>query len=67
MKCQKCEHLIGTLQMREITLSALGAHDRRGLAIVCPFCDSLLSVAIDPISVKADIVNAVEDLLKRHQ
>ncbi len=45
--------------MREVTLSAIGAHDRVGLAIVCPFCDVLLSVAIDPIAVKTDTVNEV--------
>jgi hypothetical protein len=45
--------------MEKIDLIAFGASTRVGLGLSCPSCQTLLSVAIDPIAVKADTVNEV--------
>lgn len=36
-----------------------------GISINCPYCYTVLSMAIDPIALKADIINGVKKALGR--
>lgn len=62
-KCPKCEKLLPSATIGEIKLSAGPGHTSwKGVTYQCPSCQTILSVAIDPIAIKSDIVN---DLLKK--
>lgn len=59
-KCLKCDHLLTHVSIGEITVEAgLGMKSWNGVAYLCPFCHTILSVAIDPIALKTDTVNEV--------
>jgi len=59
-KCPKCE-----MPVDHADAEAISVGDRmygplyRGISIVCPHCQTILSVAFDPISQKVDIVGDV--------
>ena len=60
-KCPKCEKIIG-----RVTIDQIDALTQRGdafnaVSYLCPHCRAVLSVQIDPLSLKAD---TVEDLLR---
>ena len=46
------------------TLGDVAIGKWRGVSYSCPFCFAILSVAIDPVALKADIVAEMEKSLK---
>jgi hypothetical protein len=62
-KCPKCEKLISSVNTSEIKVNSDG-RIWNGIAYNCPFCFTALSVAIDPIALKFDIVSEVVAALK---
>jgi hypothetical protein len=64
--CPKCGKLIGTVNIKDITVNAgINRNRWNGIAYMCPFCQAILSVAIDPIALKSDIVDEIIQKLKR--
>jgi len=59
-KCPKCEKLISSVRCDPVTVNASGGN-WHGVSYSCPLCFSILSVSVDPIAVKEDIV---QDLLR---
>jgi hypothetical protein len=57
--CPKCSNLLASATVHQVTLGKY-----RGHSYSCPHCLALLSVAIDPFSLKADIVASVAEELK---
>jgi hypothetical protein len=62
-KCPKCDQSVSSVHIQATTLSGRGMKSLRGVIYSCPHigCHAVLSVAIDPIAIQADIV---ADLVK---
>jgi hypothetical protein len=58
--CPKCEATVSSVQIRNVTVSAgIGGPSWNGIKYLCPTCNCVLSVAIDPVALKNDIVSAI--------
>lgn len=65
-KCPKCEKIIGHASLQPIDIKENFARSSwLGVSMQCPFCNTVLSVGIDPIALKTDIVNEVKAALVR--
>ncbi len=65
-KCPKCGHSITRVNTDKIQISLPDTHKRlRGVTYACPFCLYILSVAIDPVAMKSDIVREIVSELAR--
>ena len=63
-KCPKCEKLVTNVKVEDVPVT-VGFQPRwNGSSFICPFCNTILGVGLDPISLKADIVNEVVKRLK---
>lgn len=56
-KCPKCEKLINAVNCSGVDVKVMLGKTWKGLSYNCPFCHTVLSVQIDPIAIKTDIVN----------
>jgi hypothetical protein len=59
-KCPKCEKLITYVNISDVDVKSGGQNDWRGISYNCPYCGTILSVAIDPIALKGDIVDEIK-------
>lgn len=62
-KCPKCDSVISNFNIKQMNGQAPG-NVWRSIACCCPSCGTILSVAIDPIAIKTDVVNEVVRKLK---
>lgn len=58
-KCPKCEKSLTTAGISDLTVGSAFNKQWNGVAYTCPYCYTILSVAIDPIAIKTDIVREV--------
>jgi transcription elongation factor Elf1 len=58
-KCPKCSQFVSSATLSDVKIGKWN-----GVAYSCPFCFSVLSVAIDPVALKSDTVSEVADELK---
>jgi hypothetical protein len=58
-KCPKCEQIVGHVNLVEINSSALFGQQWRTVKYCCPHCQTILSVQIDPVALKTDIVETI--------
>ena len=58
-KCPKCDKVISRVNLNDVSIEKW-----RGVSYCCPFCFSVLSIAIDPVALKADTVGGVAAELK---
>ncbi len=64
-KCPKCEKPVANVSISEVPARAFMAQKEwRGLSFNCPMCQTILGVQIDPIAIKADIVNELMNKLR---
>jgi hypothetical protein len=63
--CPYCEAAVHRVTMQEIRVGQLFSPEWLGVAYSCPNCQKILSVAIDPVALKTDTVNAVVAQLRR--
>ncbi len=64
-KCPKCEKVLTYATFSTPDIKELGGSSWKGISINCPYCYTVLSMAIDPIALKADIINGVKKALGR--
>jgi phage FluMu protein Com len=59
-KCPKCEKVPQKTEIESIVIGdqMLGPF-HSGISILCPHCKTILGIAIDPISIKEDVVREV--------
>ncbi len=57
--CPHCEKPIGHVNIQEVTVGGFMTDQWRGITYACPHCQKVLSVAIDPIAIKTDIVEEI--------
>lgn len=68
MKCPSCQKSISYVRFRGIeSRQAMGRNVLNAIAHLCPSCLSVLSVQVDPVALKTDIVRAVVRELKGTQ
>jgi hypothetical protein len=70
VKCPKCEAFLLDVNIDAVTArNAASGQAFKALAYSCPACSGFLSVAIDPVALKSDIVQsialAINDLKQR--
>jgi hypothetical protein len=63
-KCPKCDKIVTHVNLTAVEVIA-GADRWKGVSYGCPWCYAVLSVSIDPIALKTDIVAEVKKLLQR--
>lgn len=63
-KCPKCEARLKEVNVEYVDVIGAGAN-YKGVSYVCPHCSAVLSVAIDPLFVKNQIVVDVLKALGR--
>ena len=60
-KCPKCEKAVTYIKIQGMDAKAgFGASSWKALTYVCPSCDTILSVQIDPIAIKTDTVSELK-------
>lgn len=62
--CPECNSLVSHLNIQEMTSSAFFGTQWRTIAFVCPTCQKILSIQIDPIAIRTDIINAIANITK---
>jgi hypothetical protein len=64
-KCPKCEKLLTSVKIEPIDVQQGFQTAWHGVSLSCPWCRAILSVSIDPIAIKTDIVNEVVKALRK--
>lgn len=59
-KCPKCERPVLRANLHAIDVGVPFGTTWKGVSYNCPNCGTVLSVGIDPIAIKTDIVNAIK-------
>lgn len=63
-RCPKCNAPISSVSIESISVKAKPSN-WNGVSYLCPSCNCVLSVAIDPIALKSDIVEEILDRLRK--
>ncbi len=67
-KCPKCEKVLSFVNIEEVKAKVGSTSDSwrvwEGVSYCCPWCNSILSVQIDPVVLKAHVVNEIIQRLK---
>lgn len=64
-KCPKCDKSVNRANLTAIEAGVLFGPQFKAITYDCPWCHAVLSVAIDPVALKADIINGVVAKLKK--
>lgn len=64
-KCPKCESVITKVIAGHVPIEVPMGDNWNGIAYACPSCKTVLSVQIDPIALKNDIVDELLDRLRK--
>lgn len=59
-KCPKCEKLFTFVNANKVDIHGAGGKKFVGVAYCCPFCQTAITVDVDPMLFKNDIANAVK-------
>lgn len=65
-KCPKCEHLVTKAVIHGLDAGVPFGPTWKGISLNCPSCNTVLSIQIDPIAIKADIIAGLLKALKQH-
>ena len=63
--CPSCEAPVSRVKLHAVTVQAVGA-TWNGVSYSCPSCLHVLSVGIDPIAIKSDLVEEIVAALRKH-
>jgi hypothetical protein len=64
-KCPKCEATITRAIAGHVSVEVPMGDGWNGIAYSCPACRTLLSVQIDPVALKSDIVDELFERLRK--
>lgn len=65
-KCPKCGEVVSSVRIEDVDVSLSSQITWRGVSYCCPSCNAVLSVQIDPVALKTDIINVImEEIGKR--
>jgi phage FluMu protein Com len=63
-KCPKCEAVVSRAIVNTLDLEVVGGQSYLGVSYSCPACHTILSVQMDPMAVKDQIVTDVVSFLR---
>jgi hypothetical protein len=63
-QCPKCEKMVTSVDVDNVDIVRGGQTAWRGISYSCPWCHTVISVGIDPASLKSDTVNAITKMLR---
>jgi len=55
-KCPKCEKVLTSIKMEEVTIRGSDTRTWHGVVYSCPYCRTAISTGIDPVALKTDTV-----------
>lgn len=58
-KCPNCGKVITHVILEDMSIHHNFAPKWRGVSLVCPQCNTILSVSFDPIAIKTDTVREI--------
>jgi hypothetical protein len=65
-KCPKCEKTISSVNVEHVDIKqGFSGPQWHGASYTCPYCHAVLSVEIDPIALKTDIVQELFERLRQ--
>jgi phage FluMu protein Com len=64
-KCPKCSKVVSNVKIEGVSVIEGFTPAWHGISLLCPSCNSVLGVSIDPIALKADIVEEMAQRLGR--
>ena len=59
-KCPKCDKFLTSVNISDVDVKSNGRSAWKGISYNCPYCGSVLSVAIDPVALKTDTVAEIK-------
>lgn len=65
VKCPYCEELTSHFDIKSVDINLKFKRAYRGVSYECPRCKNVISVGMDPIALKTDIVKEVVAALKK--
>jgi RNase P subunit RPR2 len=63
-KCPHCKKPISKPRLEAVEIANNGVN-WKGVSYFCPSCNSVLSVSIDPLALKSEIIKELRNLLGR--
>lgn len=66
-KCPKCEQYINNVNTESVDVSVNLTPKYLGVSYLCPLCNTVLSVGIDPLALKTDIVSGIAGILRQNR
>lgn len=63
-KCPKCEQYVSSVNIEDVSVNYQGTPKWKGISYTCPFCNAILSVQIDPIAIRSDLLNGISNVLR---
>jgi hypothetical protein len=64
-KCPSCGAYMSYATLESTTIKTSGGKEWNGVFYACPTCNAALGAAIDPIALKADIIEGVAAEMKK--
>lgn len=62
--CPHCKKGISAVELKDIDVRVNMQSKWRWISYVCPYCNNIISVSIDPIAIKSDIIDWLFSKLK---
>jgi len=66
-KCPKCEMPVSQVRIQQVDVMETRKAEWRGITLICPSCNVVLGVAVDPIDLKNFVVEEVVQKLRSVQ
>lgn len=63
-KCPKCEKSLSSVTLEDIKVVVGLVPKWNGISYICPHCKTILSVGIDPITLKTETIEEVVKALR---
>jgi len=57
--CPHCNKMINNVNLEKMTSSSFMGTQWNTIGYACPFCQKIITVSIDPIAIKTDIIEAL--------
>lgn len=54
-KCPKCQNVVGNVRAEQIGITNMAGNTFSGASYVCPHCQTILGVVVDPYAFKNEI------------
>jgi hypothetical protein len=63
-KCPKCERTVINVKMENVRIDVGFTPAYEGVSYICPSCNSVLGIQMDPIALNSDLVDEIIEKLK---